>query len=611
MAERTPNGTADLLADDEERPPESEATAAYTIDDEDGEDDRGGDPSGSNEREPSLITRLSTGASTDGIERKPSRQKEAALAEKTSKIMSDYQAYLSEIETEFPQGGVVNGEEEDAERNIGAVREAHRYRDDASQTFPPPVEGEYGEQGDGGVMYRGWSRGSDEGDARNRIHIDRIGGDFEGGMMPSGKGRATRLGSRRRVKRGLCMVGLVCAIVGLSVIVSNKKKQNSLPDWEAELAQQAETEALQNEEHMAELAELKNEEQMAELAEKEKIEALTAHSPNNIHPEMTVPGNDGQLTDAQRHEYQDVAEQFEPTFYDRTTGWSGRTYIDALSFCQEPNEYKDSRMRICPYIAICPGGQGSRPLIGHRNENGNQDILKYGGSWIPIIDGPNRWVSIGSDNSCVEWKDSHDTSEPEWGSTGKGNEANTRHLMCCDADAVEEIEEAIFLEEKKKEEEDKATTIAMSANAGSAMSSDADSSMGPSGITMAEDAGFQMSGSTQEEIAKMEQSGDLTKEEGDALPYVAAAEKFQPVFFDRDRGWSGSTYYEAVQFCESIEGADLHVCPFEAICPNGLGNLPIRTFVTEDNKMKWLPGASLFLSTKLLDSFTLHYCSVI
>ena len=110
MAERTPNGPSDLLAD------ESQPAASadnYTIDDEDDHQPRGSDPAGSNEREPSLVARLSTDDGGGTIERKPSRQKEAALAEKTSKIMSDYQAYLSEITTEFPQhDDNADGEEE-------------------------------------------------------------------------------------------------------------------------------------------------------------------------------------------------------------------------------------------------------------------------------------------------------------------------------------------------------------------------------------------------------------------------------------------------------------------------------------------------------------------
>jgi hypothetical protein len=548
MAERTPNGPADLLADDEAPP------TSYTIDDEESPPSpKGSDPSGSNEREPSLLTRLSTGAasttSEDGMARKPSRQAEVALAEKTSKIMSDYQAYLSEIETEFPR----STEEVDAERSIANVREEHRYKDDVGSSFAPPDTS--------GALYRGWSR---EHDGERMIHIDRGVDHFEHtSRFP--RGRATRVGSQKRVKRGIAMIVLVSLIVGLSVAISNKKKRESLPDWEAELA------ATQSQ---------KEAEEEALAKEKEKEEQMEHHD------EMAGPGYTDSLglTEAQSMQIAAVAQRFQPTFYDRRTGWKGQTYVEALEFCQDKNDYKDTMLRVCPYEAICPGGEGSRPISGHLNENGNLDILAYGGSWMPVIDDPNDWVSVGSDNSCVRWSTLYDGTTPDWGNTGEGNEVNTRHLVCCNADAVEGFEEDEVMKEKQQEEEDKATALAMASDAAQMSAAAGDSNIG---VIMAEDAGFDMNQATLDEIANIESEGNLNAQDDAALPYEIAASKFKPVFFDRDSGWTGSTYYDAVSFCENT-GNNLHVCPFQAVCPKGLGEMPIRTFNADD--MMWLPG---------------------
>ena len=66
--------------------------------------------------------------------------------------MSDYQAYLLEITTEFPQqDDDTDDKEASAERVIADVREAHRI-DNPHDTFPPTEDGE------AGALYRKWNR---------------------------------------------------------------------------------------------------------------------------------------------------------------------------------------------------------------------------------------------------------------------------------------------------------------------------------------------------------------------------------------------------------------------------------------------------------------------
>ncbi|KAL3786143.1 hypothetical protein HJC23_010717 [Cyclotella cryptica] len=551
MAERTPNGPSDLLDETPPAPAEEPAAAAYTIDEEEDAappsdpsaavsiDARGQDPGGIGEREPSLITRLSSGAAAEGggdtLHRKGSagwHGKESALAEKTSKIMSDYQAYLAEIETEFPNAA--DGDEVEAERNIAEKRalQVHRYRDHPEGTFPPDRDAEYGEPVEG--LYRGWSHDDEN---RSGIHIDRGVADFEDHPHPMVSVRRGTSRSNKRIRRGLAMVALVSLIIGLSVGISKKRKEMSLPDWDAQ------------------------------LAEAESGSQQQGDGGGEQHPEMGPA--DSNISEKLSVMYEDVSERFQPIFFDRTSGWKGQTYVEALEFCQEKNQYKESEMRICPYMAICPGGQGSRPLGGHKNENGDHDIASYGGSWVPVIDGANEWVSVGNDNSCVKWSTMNDGGTPDWGSTGEGNEANTRHLVCCDADAVEVSEEEQLLQQQAKEEQDKATEIAMS-----------------------QDAGMYTSGLPQAGVAPTEANGaqpSQQAEENPELPYKISATKFQPKYFSRKDGWKGTTYRDAVQYCSEID--DIHmICPFEAICPAGLGKTPMGSYATEDAPdMLWVP----------------------
>ena len=46
------------------------------------------------------------------------------------------------------------------------------------------------------------------------------------------------------------------------------------------------------------------------------------------------------------------------------------------------------------------------------------------------MDGPNQWVQLSEDASCVQWSHLH-PGPPAWGETGEDNEDLTRHIACC------------------------------------------------------------------------------------------------------------------------------------------------------------------------------------
>lgn len=120
--------------------------------------------------------------------------------------------------------------------------------------------------------------------------------------------------------------------------------------------------------------------------------------------------------------YDGVQAKYQPKFFDRSGGWNGVSYTDAISFCAEQDSYSP-----CPLEAYCPAGPGTIPFKGY---DSNAE------AWAPIIDIPNGWVSVGSpeketiENSCMQWNLLHKTP-PLWGIMGNAETDLTPFLMCC------------------------------------------------------------------------------------------------------------------------------------------------------------------------------------
>jgi len=145
-----------------------------------------------------------------------------------------------------------------------------------------------------------------------------------------------------------------------------------------------------------------------------KVDATAAAAPSS--PTInSAPAADDQEVQAI---YKDISEKYHPVSFDRSQGWRGQTYGDALVFCAKQN----SKIP-CPYEVTCPMGDKGLP-IGGATDGMN-------GDWVPIMDTPNGWVNIGEKNTCVKYNDIR-PHPPEWGLTGEDNEALTRHIKCCD-----------------------------------------------------------------------------------------------------------------------------------------------------------------------------------
>lgn len=223
------------------------------------------------------------------------------------------------------------------------------------------------------------------------------------------------------------------------------------------------------------------------------------------------------------------AEAYNPTWFDRSTGWDGQSYLAAGTFCASRN------LMLCPYEAYCPTGPNHLPYGGVRPD---------AGSWAPISDSNNGWVSVSEDNACVRYMVLNLIS-PHWGLTGEGNEEITRHLMCC-----RDPNRAVT-----SDREDMASYV----------SDGSDDAAGAAAAMFYSD-----------------ESDPVPEEEAMEKVYSFMSANFEPIAYTRDNGWDGQTYGDALRFCASQNSKI--PCPYEVLCPmasNGYSIVGMWTFCRE------------------------------
>ena len=120
--------------------------------------------------------------------------------------------------------------------------------------------------------------------------------------------------------------------------------------------------------------------------------------------------------------YYQVSDAYLPIWFDRSSGWKGQTYGEALLFC---GAHDAGNFVPCPYEVYCPGN-GEKLLFGEDFGEGDQ-------AWAPISDDFNDWVQIGKGDSeaplCMTYSELYQAA-PVWGISGEGNEEMTRHILC-------------------------------------------------------------------------------------------------------------------------------------------------------------------------------------
>jgi len=327
-----------------------------------------------------------------------------------------------------------------------------------------------------------------------------------------------------------------------------------------------------------------------------------------------------------------VEQKFHAVGYDRSQGWKGQSYGEALEFCAK----KNSKIP-CPYEAICPMAENGPPVAGEKQGTN--------GMWVPIIDSANGWVQVGYVDTCRKYTDMK-PHPPSWGLTGKENEAITRHIMCCDEPAgtgppinneQKEIDEVTQTEEivmstmhpmwfgredgyhgtTHEEAELFCRTIGnlhlcpveaycpngpLESNA-LFLQQDAfedeqwapisnydneDTSLGNNWIMIGSKDGDPSNICLQyEELNKGKSppwTADGSKTELKEHVLCCAQQEsikheqdvsrgMNPIWMDNSHGWSGGSYDDAVKFCHDLGGK--RICPYAAYCPHGPGMQPM------------------------------------
>ena len=85
--------------------------------------------------------------------------------------------------------------------------------------------------------------------------------------------------------------------------------------------------------------------------------------------------------------FQKVSAAYQPVWYDRSSGWTGQTYSEALTWCDSHDSYIP-----CPYEVYCPD---QKSLI--LSNDGLSSLMdRDGESWAPVSNADNEWVEISS-----------------------------------------------------------------------------------------------------------------------------------------------------------------------------------------------------------------------
>jgi hypothetical protein len=432
----------------------------------------------------------------------------SVLAERTSQILNNFQDYVKGIGFSDVGGGGGGGGGGGEEESVTFSAMADTVRDDNKMRLLDDVGAEAAGGGGGagagaGQMMRVWEHKGDHlGDFASpgkfsNMHRgknsnvnsvfdddDPYDDDEEGGvrMFARGQRYTHRLLHSNRVKFGLVNCALLAMVVlGVSIGLSRKENKSA--------------------------------------EEMDKFNAMDQKGGGGGGGggAGAQDDQDAAAISASDMQFEHEIATYQPKEFDRSTGWTGNTYLEAYDFCKGvmSKDHKMGMYDICPYVAICPLGSGTFPVIGYKEDM----------SWIPISDMSNDWVNLGKERSCDRYSHMYEFP-PEWGMSGDvagEDAAATGRLLCCLSSPY--VPGPL--------------TVTVGA--------------GAEGTLIGYDAG--------------------DSDDPNVVIYETLVSEFRPLEFDRAKGWFGQTYLEAYELCGSIEGYGL--CPYGVICPFGYGTTPL------------------------------------
>lgn len=258
-------------------------------------------------------------------------------------------------------------------------------------------------------------------------------------------------------------------------------------------------------------------------------------------------------------------DRFSVGWFNRLTDWDGTTFTAALRFCAHKHSI------VCPFESICPGGTYQPPAGGERAKPESEDGL----AWAPMIyeskqdDLPqNEWVSLSTPDLCIKYTNMH-KDPPDWATTGT-NEVGTGNIACC--------KHNINYAGAKDESSNSATTAESASSSmpdNSVVDIDNPSTSSPSMKPTdppTEKATTKLPTPLPATAIKPTTTspthiGQLKQEQ--AL-FNAIADIHNPVWYDRDSGWTGQSWPEAKLFCEDQTGdgnTSMQLCDLGSYCP--------------------------------------------
>ncbi|KAL7541884.1 hypothetical protein ACHAXR_011331 [Thalassiosira sp. AJA248-18] len=284
-----------------------------------------------------------------------------------------------------------------------------------------------------------------------------------------------------------------------------------------------------------------------------KEETSTAPTPHKPDPmEVYMEEHKSTLSKQELQDlYYTLSDAYLPIWFDRSMGWDGTTFEEAIDFCRSHDDFVP-----CPYDVYCPG-QAKKLIFDEVFEEEGKER-----SWAPILDDYNEWVQVSNGQiQCITysgiWK-----KRPDWGLTPppSGSEEAikklTKHIMCC-------------LEHPLGDEFDSMkipVPLQMPPDVAAEHGSGVDDPIPPPPPPPTDVA-----------TNKNDKTGPSFVPEHE-ITFTALDEEirdnYRPFWFDNNDGWDGTTYEAAKEFCESIpngpDGETFHLCPVKAYCPNGL-----------------------------------------
>lgn len=245
--------------------------------------------------------------------------------------------------------------------------------------------------------------------------------------------------------------------------------------------------------------------------------------------------------------YTTIGKIHEPAWFNRSSGWTGKSWGEAKEFCASLIGEGNTFMKLCDLGVYCPIPNGT-PMGGVKDSPADDDR----GAWSPFGNMENGWVRVDDTQSCTVYNSMYGNA-PEWGMSGEGAEDITQNIQCCKTTLTSSTPEPTKAPVETEVAAPTDTTTESTASNNEAAPSDNEESNPVSSPVAPPSANVNTEKPTNDRLV----ASTFTKNEA----------KYAPKWFDRSI-WKGTSYTDAIEFCARRGWV---LCPYEAYCPLGPG----------------------------------------